>query len=130
MPRITFKDETFKIVNRVELADELAELIMYEKYTEDELYAGIADEPDTLHLATEELQDEYIELYYHYGTIIDRCTGGMDGLFNVDWELLESHKPTLVYIRSHFPKDSKQRKALTGVIHLIDNLQDTFTTEE
>jgi hypothetical protein len=68
---------TYCIVNRVELADALAEKDMEAKYTEEEMYSYVENDPDTQHFATKEIQDEYSEIYDKYCELINKSKGGI-----------------------------------------------------
>ena len=47
-----------------------------------------------------------------------------ESLNDVDWDLLHRQKLTLLKLREHQPEDSGEADALSGVIHLLDALQD------
>ena len=50
-------------------------------------------------------------------------------LQNVDWDLLHQQKLTLLAIREHRRPDSSEYEALSGIIHLLDALQDEAADE-
>jgi hypothetical protein len=43
---------------------------------------------------------------------------------HIDWHLLHRQKLVLLGIRNRFPQKSPEHDALSGVIHLLDALQD------
>lgn len=45
-------------------------------------------------------------------------------LNHIDWDLLHQQKLVLLALRRKHPKDSAEADALSGVIHLLDALQD------
>ena len=45
-------------------------------------------------------------------------------LNRVDWDLLHEQKQVLVTMRATLPRESREYEALSGVIHLLDALQD------
>ena len=45
-------------------------------------------------------------------------------LHKVDWNLLHQQKQILVTMRAKLPEKSREYEALSGVIHLLDALQD------
>ena len=45
-------------------------------------------------------------------------------LNRVDWDLLHEQKQILVTMRATLPEQSREYEALSGVIHLLDGLQD------
>lgn len=45
-------------------------------------------------------------------------------LKRVDWDLLHKQKQILVTLRAKLPKESSEYEALSGIIHLLDALQD------
>ena len=47
-----------------------------------------------------------------------------DSLKNVDWDLLHEQKLALLAMRQSHCDGSPQRAALSGIIHLLDALQD------
>ena len=47
-----------------------------------------------------------------------------ESLDRVDWDLLHEQKQTLVAMRATLPEHSRECEALSGVIHLLDALQD------
>jgi len=44
--------------------------------------------------------------------------------FKIDWPLLHQQKLTLLEVRGLFAADSSHHDALSGIIHLLDALQD------
>ena len=50
-------------------------------------------------------------------------------LMNVDWDLLYEQKLVLLELRHNVPDDSTVFQALSGVIHLVDALQDEAVEE-
>ena len=47
-----------------------------------------------------------------------------EALNNVDWDLLHRQKLVLVALRQNHPEGSPEADALSGIIHLLDALQD------
>ena len=47
-----------------------------------------------------------------------------NSLNRVDWDLLHQQKQTLVTMRARLPEESSEYEALSGIIHLLDALQD------
>ena len=47
-----------------------------------------------------------------------------NSLNRVDWGLLHQQKQVLVTMRSKLPEESKEYEVLSGIIHLLDALQD------
>lgn len=47
-----------------------------------------------------------------------------NSLNKVDWDLLHKQKQILVAMRAKLPEQSSEYEALSGVIHLLDALQD------
>jgi len=47
-----------------------------------------------------------------------------NSLNRVDWNLLHQQKQTLVTMRATLPDRSREFEALSGIIHLLDALQD------
>jgi len=47
-----------------------------------------------------------------------------ESLANVDWALLHKQKLTLLALRRQYRKGSAEADALSGIIHLLDALQD------
>ncbi len=47
-----------------------------------------------------------------------------NSLNRVDWDLLHEQKQILVSMRSKLPEQSSEYEALSGIIHLLDALQD------
>ena len=47
-----------------------------------------------------------------------------ESLNDVDWSLLHRQKLTLLKLRQRQPESSADAEALSGVIHLLDALQD------
>lgn len=45
-------------------------------------------------------------------------------LNRVDWDLLHQQKQILVTLRAKLPEESSEFEALSGIIHLLDALQD------
>lgn len=45
-------------------------------------------------------------------------------LNRVDWDLLHQQKQILVTMRATLPEQSSEFEALSGIIHLLDALQD------
>lgn len=45
-------------------------------------------------------------------------------LKNVDWDLLHRQKPVLLVVRSRQRNGSTEFEALSGIVHLLDSLQD------
>ncbi len=45
-------------------------------------------------------------------------------LHKVDWNLLHQQKRVLVSMRATLPEQSSEYEALSGIIHLLDALQD------
>lgn len=45
-------------------------------------------------------------------------------LDRVDWDLLHQQKQILVTMRTTMPEESREFDALSGIIHLLDALQD------
>ena len=45
-------------------------------------------------------------------------------LNRVDWDLLHEQKQALVTMRARLPEQSSEFEALSGIIHLLDALQD------
>jgi nitrous oxide reductase len=45
-------------------------------------------------------------------------------LAKVDWGLLHEQKQILVTMRARLPEESSEYEALSGIIHLLDALQD------
>ena len=52
-----------------------------------------------------------------------------NSLNRVDWDLLHEQKQILVAMRAKLPEQSKEYEALSGVIHLLDALQDDAVTD-
>ena len=50
-------------------------------------------------------------------------------LMNVDWDLLHEQKLVLLELRHNMPDGSAVFQALSGVIHLVDALQDEAVEE-
>ncbi len=50
-------------------------------------------------------------------------------LNRVDWDLLHEQKQILVTMRAKLPEESSEYQALSGVIHLLDALQDDAVTD-
>ena len=47
-----------------------------------------------------------------------------EALMNVDWDLLHEQKLVLLEMRNSVPDESTAGQALSGIIHLLDALQD------
>jgi hypothetical protein len=47
-----------------------------------------------------------------------------NSLNRVDWDLLHEQKQILVTMRATLPEQSSEFEALSGVVHLLDALQD------
>ena len=45
-------------------------------------------------------------------------------LQHVDWDLLNQQKRVLVSMRANVPEQSPEFEALSGIIHLLDAIQD------
>ena len=45
-------------------------------------------------------------------------------LRNVDWDLLNQQKQVIVGMRTKIPEESPEFEALSGIIHMLDALQD------
>ena len=50
-------------------------------------------------------------------------------LQHVDWDLLHQQKQILVSIRAKVPGQSHEFEALSGIIHLLDAIQDEAVDE-
>jgi len=50
-------------------------------------------------------------------------------LMNVDWVLLHEQKLVLLEMLNSIPRDSTAGQALSGIIHLLDALQDEAAEE-
>ncbi len=46
---------------------------------------------------------------------------------NIDWELFKKQKESLIVIRDGFNDFTEEFETLSGVIHLMDAIQDKFT---
>ena len=65
--------------------------------------------------------------WYIPDVLADCVTEALDAfesLYAVDWGLLSQQKSTLVRLRQRQPEGSAEEIALSGVIHLLDALQD------
>jgi len=47
-----------------------------------------------------------------------------DTLNHVDWDLLHEQKLALLHLLEHEPYDSPEAEALSGIVNLLDALQD------
>lgn len=52
-----------------------------------------------------------------------------EALMNVDWNLPHEQKLVLLEMLNSIPHDSTAGRALTGIIHLLDALQDEAVEE-
>ena len=52
-----------------------------------------------------------------------------DSLNQVDWDLLHQQKLVLLAIRRKEPEGSPEAEALSGIIHLLDALQDDAVSD-
>ena len=52
-----------------------------------------------------------------------------ESLNKVDWDLLYKQKQILVTMRANLPEQSREFEALSGIIHLLDALQDDAAAE-
>ena len=52
-----------------------------------------------------------------------------EALMNVDWNLLHEQKLVLLEMLNSIPRDSTAGQALSGILHLLDALQDEAAEE-
>ena len=111
-------------VDRMELADEMAVYIMDQKYPEGWMENEIPlDERSTLRPKAE-VEQEYGDYYVDAETLIENCE--VRNSLNVDWESLQVQKKMITVWRKTMDEDDLNRQHLSGIIHLIGNLQDQF----
>lgn len=108
----------------MELADEIASYVMDQLHPDGWMEnENPKDERSPLRPKPEH-EDEWADMYSDVDDLITDCE--LRNVLNIDWESLQVQKEILITWRKHMSNTNLYRKHLSGMIHLLDNLQDHF----